>query len=194
MKLSEYAQRRGITYRGAWNRWKTGKIPGAFLDESNHIIIPEPEEARLPKAAVYARVSSHPQAEVLDRQAARLVEFANARGLEVVHVVKETASGVDDHRPKLTKLLQEDDWGTLVVEHRDRLTRVGYNWFVVLLSQQGRVVSVANQAEEDKTDIMDDFLSIMYSFAARLYGARGAKNRAAKAAVGLAGGDTRGKT
>ncbi len=59
----------------------------------------------MPIAAVYARVSSHPQKDELDRQADRLVAYANARGYQVVAVVKEVASSVNDKRPHLTKLL-----------------------------------------------------------------------------------------
>lgn len=177
MKLSEYAKRNGIGYRAAWNRFKAGKIEGAYINDAGHIVVPEPEDVRLPKAAVYARVSSHKQKDDLDRQAARMVEYANAQGLSVVLVVKEIASGVNDDRKKLTALLNDDSWGTLVVEHKDRLSRVGFNWFEVLLKNQGRRVSVANRAEEATHDLMDDFTSIVYSFAARMYGLRRAKDR-----------------
>jgi predicted site-specific integrase-resolvase len=51
--------------------------------------------------------------------------FANAAGLSVVAVIKEVGSGVNDTLPKVTALLKEDSWGTLVVEQKDRLSRVG---------------------------------------------------------------------
>ncbi len=177
MKLSEYAERNGIQYRAAWNRFKAGKIPGACKDDNGHIVVPHPEVARIPIAAVYARVSSHKQKDDLDRQAKRMVEYANAQGLSVSRIVTEVASGVNDTRPKLTKLLQDDSWGTLVVEHKDRLSRVGFTWFEVLLEQQGRRISVANRAQEEKSDLLEDFTSIVYSFAARMYGLRRAKER-----------------
>jgi hypothetical protein len=41
-------------------------------------------------------------------------------------------------RPKLTALLNDDSWGTLVVERKDRLSRVGFGWFAVLLGISGR--------------------------------------------------------
>ena len=177
MKLSIYAKREGIGYRAAWNRFRHGRIPGASFDPSGHIYVPEPESMLLPMAAVYARVSSHPQKEDLDRQAERLVVFANARGYQVVAVVKEIASGVNDRRPRLTKLLSNPEWGTLVVEHKDRLSRVGYGWFEVLLGAQGKKIDVANPAEDDTSDLMADFMAIVYSFAVRMYGLRSAKRR-----------------
>ena len=181
MKLSEYAARHDIQYRAAWNRFHAGKIPGAFQDELGRIRVPDAEAeegvGRHGLAAVYARVSTHKQRDDLARQAQRMVEFANARGLSVVSVVKEVASGVNDTRPRLTKLLRDERWGVLVVEHKDRLSRVGFGWFEVLLGIQGRRILVADAAREETTDLMDDFVSIIYSFAARLYGLRSARRR-----------------
>jgi len=52
VKLSEYAQRNGNKYRAAWNRFKAGKIEGAYLDESGHVVVPDPQHALVSKAAV----------------------------------------------------------------------------------------------------------------------------------------------
>jgi predicted site-specific integrase-resolvase len=185
MKLSQYAKREGIGYRAAWQRWRLGRIEGAYLDSSGHVVVPSQQEARLPKAAVYARVSSDSQKDDLVRQSERLVTYAQARGLQVVAVVTEVASGVNDHRPKLTKLLLNEEWGTLVVEHKDRLTRVGFGWFETLLGAQGRVIDVSNPAQEETSDLMADFMSIVYSFAARMYGLRSAKNRTTRLIAAL---------
>ena len=187
MKLSQYAREHDLTYLGAWKRWDAGKIPGAYLDESGHVVVPSKAEARLHKAAVYARVSTHGQKDDLDRQAQRMTQYANAQGYQVVAVVTEVASGVNDSRVKLTKLLAQDDWGTLVVEHRDRLTRVGFNWFETFLSHEGRAINVANPTVEDKEDLMQDFTAILYSFTARMYGKRGHIARADKAIKALDG-------
>lgn len=185
MKLSEYAKREGIGYRAAWNRFRAGKIDGAYLNDSGHIVVPDPQHALIGKAVVYARVSTHKQKDDLARQADRMVQFANAAGLQVVAVVTEVASGVNDTRPKLTKLLLREDWGTIVVEHKDRLSRVGFGWFEVLLKAQGRQIAVANSAQEETRDLMDDFVSIIYSFAARLYGLRSARRRTDAAIAAL---------
>jgi len=186
VKLSVYAKREGILYRAAWMRYKKGRIHGAYMDDSGHVVVPDPMSVRLPMAAVYARVSSHPQKADLDRQADRLVAYANARGFQVVAVVKEVASGVNDHRPKLTKLLGDTEWGTLVVEHKDRLSRVGFGWFEVLLAGQGRRVDVANPAQENTSGLMADLTAIVYSFTARMYGLHSAKRRTAQVKAVLA--------
>jgi len=186
VKLSAYAKREGILYRAAWMRYKKDRIHGAYMDDSGHVVVPDPMSVRLPMAAVYARVSSRPQKADLDRQADRLVTYANARGFQVVAVVKEVASGVNDHRPKLTKLLGDTEWGTLVVEHKDRLSRVGFGWFEVLLAGQGRRVDVANPAQDDTSGLMADLTAIVYSFTTRMYGLSSAKRRTAQVKAVLA--------
>jgi hypothetical protein len=61
MKLSEYAKQHHIGYRAAWNRYKAGRIEGAYLDDHGHVVVPDPSHALIGKAAVYARVSTYKQ-------------------------------------------------------------------------------------------------------------------------------------
>ncbi len=106
MKLSEYGTRNGIKYRAGWNRFYAGKIKCAYpRDESGHVVVPDPIHALVGKAAIYARVSTHKQKDDLERQAERMVAFANAAGLSVV---RKIATGVNDTRLKLTALLKDD--------------------------------------------------------------------------------------
>lgn len=58
----------------------------------------------------------------------------------------------------------------------------------MFLGAQGRLIEVANPAQEDSSDLMEDFLAILYSFAARMYGQRGAKARVKAAAAAIAAG------
>ncbi|MEW6064337.1 MAG: IS607 family transposase [Bacillota bacterium] len=178
MKLSDYAKQRGITYRAAWNHFKLDKIPGAYKDgHTGQIIIPTYQETLLNKVAIYARVSSNENKDNLESQAERLKQYATARGYQIVHIVKEVGSGVNDNRKKLLKLMQQNDWGTLIVEHKDRLTRFGFNYIQALLENEGRKIEVVNLAEDDKTDLMQDLVAIIYLFSARMYGLRRSKRK-----------------
>ncbi|GIW89686.1 MAG: IS607 family transposase [Pirellulaceae bacterium] len=178
--LKQYAIDHGIKYRAAWNRYRAGKIPGAVQDECGRILIPEPRECRPEAAAIYARVSSSQNKSNLDSQAARLVEFTTAKGLPVKVIVKECASGLNDKRPKLLKLLARDDITHLVVEHKDRLTRFGFEFIERWLKEKNVKIIVVNEAETDKQDLMQDFVSLVTSFCARLYGLRRSKRRTEK--------------
>jgi predicted site-specific integrase-resolvase len=177
-KLSDYAREHRVTYRTAWNRFKQGKIPGAHMDETGHVVIAEPEPAAPGRnVAIYARVANPENRAHLDAQVERLKEYAIRRGYCIVRITKETGSGVNDHRPRLLKLLQEPDWSILLVEHKDRLTRFAFSLIETLLVAQGRRVEVVNQAEDDRADLVDDLVAVIYSFGARLYGLRRTKRK-----------------
>lgn len=181
MKLSDYAKQRGVTYRTAWNHFRLGKIEGAYKDsKTGHVIIPSLKEKNLHKAALYARVSSNENKDNLEAQAERLKQYCIARGYQIVYVVKEIGGGVNDNRKKLLKILSKDDWGRLVVEHKDRLTRFGFNYIQALLEKEGKEIEVVNRAEDDRTDLIQDLVSIVYSFSARMYGLRRSKRKTEK--------------
>ena len=91
----------------------------------------------------------------------------------------EIASGLNDERPKLTKLLTDAKVGVIVVEHRDRLTRFGYGYIATLLEHAGRRVEAIFPSDTGN-DLMDDFMAVITSMAARIYGRRNAKRRAAQ--------------
>lgn len=180
MKLSEYAKQQGVTYRTAWQWFKDGSIKG-YQTETGTIIVKESTVDHLPlKVAVYARVSSSENKSNLDSQAERLTAYCTARGYQIAKVVKEVGSGVNDNRQKLTDLLNDETITLIVVEHKDRLTRFGFNYIETLLGKQGRKIEVINMAENGKEDLMQDLISIIYSFSARMYGLRRAKRKTEK--------------
>lgn len=189
MKLSEYAERKGIHYRTAWNRFNQGKIKGAYLDETGHIVVPDPEEELKQKAALYSRISTHGHRDDLERQEQRLKEFASSRGLEIVQSVTEIASGVSDQRPKLIKLLNTPTWGVLIVEHKDRLSRIDFGWFKHFLSLLGKDIIVVDSTADSDEGKDEDVFALLYSYTANEYGKRGAKHRAEQAQRALEGSD-----
>lgn len=170
MKLSEYAKINSISYRTAWNHFKRGLIPSARRLSTGTIVVDEPSNnCKVNYTIVYARVSSSENKSNLESQAHRLQEFCTANGWVVNEVVKECASGLNDSRPKLSKILTERKATRLVVEHKDRLTRFGFNYIKLLYPECDIVI--VNQTE-DKTDLFEDFVSLVTSFCARIYGQR----------------------
>lgn len=95
-------------------------------------------------------------------------------------MVKEIASGLNESRPKLVSLLKDTSITRIVVEHKDRLTRFGFNYIETLFEAQGRTIEVVNVAENDKEDLLADLSSVIYSFCARLSGQRRAKRKTEK--------------
>jgi len=177
MKLSDYARKVGVSYHTAWRWFKSGKLKGYQVDTGT-IIVTETEEQHTPqKVVVYSRVSSNEMKDNLNRQAERLVNYCNAKGWKVHQVVKEVGSGVNDNRKKLVKLLNDPTVTLIVIEHKDRLTRFGFNYIEILLKRQGCEIEVVNPAENGKEDLLNDLTAIIYSFCARLYGLRRAKRK-----------------
>ena len=177
MKLSEYAKQVGVTYKTAYQWWRAGQLD-AYQLPTGTIIVRESKPAAT-GAALYARVSSAKQKDDVTRQMQRLRDYAAARGYEVVAEVTEIASGLNDERPKLKKLLTDARVGVLVVEHRGRLTRFGYGYIATLFEHQGRRVEAVFPTDTGD-GLVDDFVAVITSMAARIYGRRNAKRRAAK--------------
>lgn len=132
--------------------------------------MPDDTSDRPVSAAVYARVSSSENKSNLDSQARRVQQFANLNGLPVTRVVKECGSGSDDSRKKLLKLLEDPEITHIVVEHKDRLTRFGFEYLKGWVQSRGAKIVVANEVLDDRQDLMQDFVSLVKSFGARLYG------------------------
>lgn len=181
MKLSDYARKIGISYRTAWRWYRSGRLKG-YQAETGTIIITEPLPdviAPTPekKVAIYTRVSASENKDNLETQAKRLMDYSAAKGYQIAAIVKEIGSGVNDTRPKLIKLLTDPTMTLIVVEHKDCLTRFGFNYIEKLLAMQGRRIEVINWVETAKEDLIQDFVSIITSFCARLYGQRRSKRK-----------------
>jgi len=177
MKLSTYAKKLGVSYKTAWRLWKQGNLD-AYQLPTGTVIVKDELENKIPdKVCIYARVSSSENKDNLKRQSKQLEEYAIARGYQIYKVVEEIGSGVNDNRKKLTKLLKDKNYNKLIVEHKDRLTRFGFNYIQILFNQIGKEIEVVNEAENDKQDLMQDFISIITSFCARLYGLRRSKRK-----------------
>jgi putative resolvase len=179
MRLSQYAKQMGVHYKTAFRWWKAGKLDAYQLDTGT-IIVREPAQPQETlSVALYARVSSADQKEDLERQMQRLKDYAASKGYHVTKTVSELASGLNDSRPKLMKLLTDKSIGVVVIEHRDRLTRFGFNYIEQLMQMQGRRLEVIFPSDTDN-DLVDDFIAVITCMASRIYGRRTSKRRAEK--------------
>ncbi len=179
MKLSEYAKSKGVSYITAYRWFCNGDIDGVRMPSGTIIINPENQVSSSNKVWIYCQVSSPDKKNDLERQAERCTIFANARGYEIMSVTKEIASGMNDSRKKLFKLIDENPT-RILVEHKDRLTRFGFNYFDKLLPKLGCELIVMNRDENDKDDLVKDLVSVVTSFCCKLYGLRRGQHKATK--------------
>ena len=206
MKLAAWARANGVHPQTAyrWFRQGTMPVPARRLP-SGTILVEVPgsdHDGGLDQRAVlYARVSTHDQRGELDRQVTRLSGWATAQGVTVAEVVTEVGSGLNGRRPKLRRVLADPRVAMIVVEHRDRLARFGVEHLEAALSAQGRRLVVIDPGETSD-DLVRDMIEVLTGFCARLYGRRGARNRALRAVTCAkkppdhavpAGPDTRGE-
>jgi putative resolvase len=129
---------------------------------------------------LYARVSSYEQKTDLERQTARLLEWATKAGHRVVRVESEIGSGMNGGRSKARRVLADPDVTVVVVEHKDRLGRMNVELVEAALSAAGRRLVVLDEGEVEE-DLVRDMVQILTSFCVRLYGRRSANDRARKA-------------
>ena len=142
--------------------------------------LPENESS----VAVYTRVSSHEQKTKgdLNRQKARLLEYCARKKYQIDYIYDEVGSGMNDSRSKLHQLLGvifSRKINKVIIEHKDRLSRFNFNIFKVFFESYGVTIEYVEEtlpkAFED--ELVEDMLSLMASFSAKIYGKRSAENR-----------------
>jgi predicted site-specific integrase-resolvase len=182
MKLSRWAKQNNITYRTAWNMYKNGLLKDiAYELPSGAIFVREEKNIQKEeKIITYARVSSSENKDNLEKQSQRLQDYCFAKGYKIYKNVKEIGSGLNDNRKQLESILKDSSITKIVVEHKDRFSRFGNNYIEILLKLQGREIEYINCTQNDKEDLIQDFVSIITSFTSRLYGLRRSKRKTEK--------------
>ena len=132
----------------------------------------ENKQQELETNLLYARVSTKKQAEYLENQVKRLEEYAKSNGWSY-EIIKEIASGVNENRKGLQKLLNKVKRGEVkrvIVEYPDRLARFGFNYIKDFLTAFGVELIVINGKENEKEktiELAEDLVAIVTSFAAK---------------------------
>jgi predicted site-specific integrase-resolvase len=119
----------------------------------------------------YARVSSRGQKADLDRQISVLKNLYPASEL-----ITDIGSGLNFKRPGLRTILgrvRKGDVGLIVVAHKDRLARFGFDLIEWWCEQDNTEIVVLNQDNlSPEREMLSDILAIIHVFSCRLYGLR----------------------
>ncbi|MDJ0620502.1 MAG: IS607 family transposase [Calothrix sp. MO_192.B10] len=168
------AQKRYGYHRRTLSRWADdGKIdfiksPGGhrrYSVESLERVISQ-EDIR--PVILYARVSTKTQQDDLESQ----IEYL-ARNYPNCRCFSEYGSGMNFKRKKFISIMErvaKSEIKTIVVAHKDRLCRFGFDfveWFCNL--NRCKIVVLNNAYKTPHQEMMDDFLGIMHSFSSKLY-------------------------
>ena len=182
IRLSQWAAQHGMHRMTAWRHYNAGTLPPELQPKKigNIIYVVADPGGSAGRTVGYARVSSAEQKPHLENQANRLWAYAGQNGILLDDVVSEVASGLNDRRPKLRKLLRDPTVQTVIVEHRERLARFGVGMVEAMLEAGGGSLIVIDDTEVPD-DLVRDMTEILTCFCTRLYGKRSAAKRAKRA-------------
>ena len=135
------------------------------------LVIDQTKSEREGSRICYCRVSSAKQRDDLERQAARMHELFPDH-----EIVTDIGSGLNFKRKGFISILERSLQGNveeLVVAHRDRLCRFGFDLVDWIVSKNGgRIMVLDNPEVSPYTELTQDLLSILHVFSCRLHGLR----------------------
>lgn len=110
-----------------------------------------------------------------------LRKYANAKGIIVDKVIEDYGSGLNYNRKKWNKLIDScmtNEIGTIIITHKDRFIRFGYDWFERFLAKFNvEIIVVNNESLSPQEELVQDIISILDIFSCRIYGLRKYNNK-----------------
>ncbi|MEV0158422.1 IS607 family transposase [Micromonospora sp. NPDC050686] len=186
LRLARAAKRLGV-HPVTLRLWAdAGKIPVTWVGRERRFSSVDVEAMKVSTGGervrlegLYVRVSgASGQESSLEAQEREL--RATSTG-EVVKVFRDRSSGLREDRPGLNALLRavaDGDVTVVRVVYEDRLARFGVGWLKHLLAVHGASLDVLHPKKlGGREEILEDFVSLVATFAGRLYGMRSAENR-----------------
>ena len=128
------------------------------------------------RVIAYCRVSSAAQKPDLKNQRRVLEDFAAARGLADVEWTEEIGGGLNFNRKRFLEIMDSvgrREVKTIVLAHKDRLVRFGYQWFEHHCKTHGcELLVLNNESLSPEQEMVQDLMTIVHTFSSRLYGLR----------------------
>lgn len=128
------------------------------------------------KNVLYARVSTQGQKNDLDTQIDVIKKYMLSNGLTVDEVYSDIASGMNENRKQLSKLMESvfrREIKTVYITFKDRLSRFGFNYFKMIFNFFGTSIVVLDDNEQTskiyQQELMEDLLAIIHSCSMKLY-------------------------
>jgi putative resolvase len=141
------------------------------------------EDERLTIA--YTRVSGVAQKPDLTNQVKALEQFCTEQVLVVDEWMQDIGSGLNYKRKQFIRLFELIEQGRvkiLILAHRDRLVRFGYEWFEAFCERHGtKIVVMNNEKLSPEREMVEDLIAITTIFSARFHGLRSYKRTLEKA-------------
>ena len=128
------------------------------------------------KTVCYTRVSGSNQKKDLQNQVSALETFVVAQGKTIDDWLSDIGSGLNYKRKSFIQLMKDVENGLIseiVIAHKDRLVRFGYEWFESFCESHDCKLTIVNlQSLSPEEEVTQDLLTIIHCFSSRLYGLR----------------------
>lgn len=128
------------------------------------------------QTVLYGRVSTYKQRTDLKNQMQELADFARAKGYTVDGVYQDIASGISFKNRrnffKMLSLILDGKVERVIITHKDRLSRVGYELFEYLFKNYATKIEVVSDEASQKTDeeeLFEELVSLLHCFSMRMY-------------------------
>jgi putative resolvase len=125
---------------------------------------------------VYTRVSGVAQKPDLAHQIHALEAYCKQHSITVDEWMSDNGSGLNYKRKHFNRLFEMIELGQvrrLVIAHRDRLVRFGYDYFEAFCQRHHTEIVVMNgESLSPEQELVHDFIAIVTEFSARLHGLR----------------------
>ena len=134
---------------------------------------------------IYARVSTKNQQDDLQNQLKFLQKYTLDNGITISNVFTDYGSGLNYNRKNWNKLIDECFEGkisTIIISHKDRFVRFGFDWIADLLERTcgTKIHVIENITTSPEEDLVQDLISIIHVFSCRVYGLRKYKSKLEK--------------
>ncbi|AFL75353.1 IS607 family transposase [Thiocystis violascens] len=181
-RINEFAKRIGKA-PSTLRRWeREGKLV-AKRHPSGHRYFDETDVRLLTGVApeqravvVYCRVSSAGQKDDLASQVKAMETYCLGAGIAVDEWIQEIGGGMNFKRKRFLALVERIERGELrqlLIAHKDRLMRFGFDLFEHIARHNGCEVVIVNQESlSPQQEMVEDLLAIVHTFSCRLDGLR----------------------
>ena len=188
IRTGESAQLLGVTPQTIRKYVKNNKIPyhtspGGhlyFTQQDITNILGETPPTKTTTWAYYIRSSS----------GSKNIKQSQEKSLQLAYpqpkyTIQDNASGLNENRKGLKRLYalaEEGKITDIAITHKDRLTRFGYSYLEKYFKHLGITIHVLNQKQKNDnhnpaSELIDDFMALLASFAGRYYRMRSKENQ-----------------
>ncbi|WP_328284583.1 IS607 family transposase [Anoxybacillus sp. J5B_2022] len=166
---------------GVLKAYRNPKGRRYYTEEQYREYMGIPKENQVGKTVIYARVSNKGQKDDLENQVEFLRQYANAKGMIVDEVVTDIGSGLNYKRKHWNRLIEacvDGKVSTILIAHKDRFVRFGYEWFEQFLDKLGvKIIVINNEKLSPQEELVQDLISIIHVFSCRVDGLRKYKDK-----------------